>query len=59
MNKADVVAKVAQKSGVAPEACTKVLDALEEVLSQELSGAEGLGGAFDKVQQLLQLFKKS
>ncbi len=58
MNKAEVVAKLAEKSGVVQEDCKKVLDALEGVLSEELAGAEGLGGAFDKVHQLLQLFKK-
>ena len=53
MNKAGVVEKVAELSGVPRETCESVLDALEKVLQKELGAADGLGGALGKITGLL------
>lgn len=58
MNKADVIAKVAEKTGVAPDTCEKVIDALEKVLQSELSTKDGMG-ILDKVSGILQFFGSS
>lgn len=58
MNKTEIALKVSQRSGVGPEDCKKVLDALEAVLDEELSNSKGLGGALDKVYQLMSFFKE-
>lgn len=57
MNNAEVVAKVAEKSGVNVDDCKKVLDAFEEVLSDELSNSKDIGSAFDKVYKVMSFFK--
>ncbi|WP_010278217.1 HU family DNA-binding protein [Paenibacillus senegalensis] len=57
MNNAEVMAKVSEKSGVALEDCSKVLKAFEEVLSQELSNSPSVGGAFDKIYNVVSYFK--
>ncbi|GIP34920.1 HU family DNA-binding protein [Paenibacillus sp. J2TS4] len=57
MNKTEVVAKVSEKSGVGLTECHKVLEALEEVLSDELSHSQGVSNALDKVYSVLQFFK--
>ena len=41
MNKTEVISRVAEMTGIDPIACTKVLDAFEEVLSKELARKGG------------------
>lgn len=57
MNNAEVVAKVAEKSGVNADDCKKVLDAFEEVLSDELSNSKDISSAIDKVYKVISFFK--
>lgn len=57
MNKAEVVSKVSEKSGVNMNDCKKVLDAFEDVLTEELSDSKNVSGAFDKVYNVLHFFK--
>lgn len=57
MNNAEVIAKVSEKSGIAAEDCGKVLKAFEEVLSHELSNSPSVGGAFDKIYNVMNYFK--
>lgn len=57
MNNAEVVAKVSVKSGVTVDDCNKVLNAFEEVLSHELSNSPSVGGAFDKIYNVMSYFK--
>lgn len=57
MNNAEVVAKVSEKSGVTVDDCNKVLNAFEEVLSHELSNSPSVGGAFDKIYNVMSYFK--
>ena len=37
MNKAEVILRISEKSGIVQDDCKKVLDAFEEVLSDRLS----------------------
>lgn len=57
MNKTEIAMKVSQRSGVDFEDCKKVLNAFEEVLSDELANSKGLGGAFDKLYRVMGFFK--
>lgn len=57
MNKSDVIAKVSEKSGVQMEDCRRVLEALEQVLGDELSHSKDVSSTFDKVYNVLQFFK--
>ncbi len=52
-----MVLKVSQKSGINSPDCQKVLDALEQVLNEELENSKGVGDAFDKVYKILSFFK--
>lgn len=49
--------KVSEKSGVAVDDCYKVLEAFEEVLSDELSNSKNIGNAFDKIYNVLTFLK--
>ena len=40
MNKREIITKVSERSGISWEECEKVLDAFEEVLSDELSSSK-------------------
>lgn len=51
MNKTDVIARVAERSGVPAESCAQVIDALEKVLQDELT-AKGTS-AFGKISAVL------
>lgn len=53
MNKAAVVAKVSERSGVPVEACEHVLKALEQTLQEELDGSGGLGKITGFLQYLV------
>jgi Bacterial DNA-binding protein. len=58
MNKQEVITKVSQLSGVEYSDCCRVIEALEQVLSEELEASDGLRNAFGKVYQLLEFLKK-
>ena len=57
MNKREIITKVSERSGISWEECEKVLDAFEEVLSDELSSSKKMSGAFDKVYKLMSFLK--
>lgn len=57
MNNREVVAKVSELSGVHFDDCQKVLNAFEEVLSDELSNSKDIGRAFDKVIKVMDFLK--
>lgn len=57
MNKTEVINQVAAQSGVDTETCARVLNALEDVLTNELSYSDGKTRAFDKIYSLLTYFK--
>ena len=57
MNKTEIARKVSERSGVEFEECRKVIDAFEEVLGEELADSKGLGGAFDKIYNVMSFFK--
>jgi len=56
MNKREVIIRVSAQSGVDVTDCQKVLDALENVLDERLSGSKGMGGAFDKAYRVMGFF---
>lgn len=58
MNKNEIVLEVSMKSGVSIDDCKKVVDAFDEVLSEELRQSKGLKIAFDKAYQLLCFLKR-
>ena len=53
MNKTEIARKVSERSGVEFEECRKVIDAFEKVLEEELADSKGLGGAFDKIYNVM------
>ena len=57
MNKTEIARKTAEKSGVDFEECKKVIDAFEKVLEEELGSSGGIGGAFDKIYNVMNFFK--
>ena len=57
MNKTEIARKVSERSGVEFEECRKVIDAFEKVLEEELADSKGLGGAFDKIYNVMSFFK--
>lgn len=58
MNKAEVVTKVSQLSGVEYSDCSKVIEALEQVLGNELEDSNGVRNALDKAYKLIGFLKK-
>lgn len=58
MNKQEVIAKISQLSGVEYSDCEKVIEALEQVLSEELETSNGIRNAFGKVHKLMGSLKK-
>ena len=58
MNKKELVIKVAGKAQVSIDESMKVINALEEVLSEEFSDSGSLGSAFDKAYSIMSFFKK-
>lgn len=58
MNKKEVVTKVSQLSGVGYTDCDKVIEALEQVLSDQLEASNGIRDAFGKVYKLMGFLKK-
>lgn len=57
MNKAEIAKKVSERSGIDFQECRKVIDTFEKVLEEELENSKGLGGAFDKIYNLMNFFK--
>lgn len=58
MNKTEVINKLSLTTGVIEADCKKVLDALENILNDELASSKSVSNAFDKVYKLMQLFRK-
>lgn len=59
MDKAEVVLKVSEKSGIDEDDCRKVLDAFEEVVSNHLSDSKGVGAAFETVYKMMSFIKNN
>lgn len=57
MNKAEVLEKTAEKSGVGMEECKKVLNAFEDVLTNELSQSNNISHALDKIYHFWSFLK--
>lgn len=57
MNNAKVIIQVSQKSGINKEDCTKVLNSLEDVISQELSEKRWKKTLFGTVYRMLTFIK--
>ena len=58
MNKREVIATVAERSGVNPEDCARVLDSFEEVLTEEITGSKWKNAVFEQIYGLLSLIKE-
>ena len=59
MNRTEVITEISQISGVAPEDCDKVINALEQVLNRELESSKGIKNAFGKIYKLMSIFKNN
>ena len=57
MDKTEMIAKVSVESGIGVEECEKVLDAFEEVLSEELATSKRVGNIFEKVYKIMSFLK--
>lgn len=58
MNKKKVTEKVSQMSGIELADCNRVINALEQVLSEELEASNGMRDAFGKIYKLMGFLKK-
>ena len=58
MNKREVIAAVAERSGVNPEDCARVLDSFEDVFTEEITGSKWKNAAFEQIYGLLSLIKE-
>ncbi len=58
MNRSEIIANVSEKSGINIPDCEKVMDAFEEILSNEFS-RKNAGNIIDKVMNLLNYIKNS
>ncbi len=56
MNNYEVLQKVSENTGIDVADCEKVLNALEDVLDDELSNSKSAGAAFEKVYKLMTYF---
>lgn len=56
MNKTEMLAKVAEMTGVGADTCGKVIDAFQKVLQEELA-ANNAGGLLDKLGGALNFLK--
>lgn len=56
MNKAEVILKVSEKSGINEDDCKKILNAFEEVLSDRLSDSKGVS-VFETVYKIMSFIK--
>ena len=57
MNKKETIEKISELSQVAYSDCEKVLDALETVLSSELTSSKGANSIFDKIYKIMGVLK--
>ncbi|PWA09753.1 hypothetical protein DCC39_12375 [Pueribacillus theae] len=57
MNNTEVMMKVSEVSGINIDDCQKVLNAFEEVLSDELTHSKDVSNAFDKIYKVLSFLK--
>lgn len=57
MNKLELRTKVSEKSGVDAEDCTKVINALQEVLSDEIAGSKVKSSVFDVIYKMMRALK--
>lgn len=57
MNKKETIMKVSEMSGVNLTDCKNVLDAFEEVFSNELSQSGGAMNVFDKIYKVMSFIK--
>ena len=58
MNKREVIATVAERSGVNPEDCARVLDSFEDVFTVEITGRKCKNAVFEQIYGLLSLIKE-
>ena len=58
MNKREVISAVAERSGVNPEDCARVLDSFEEVFTEEITGSKWKNAVFEQIYGLLSLIKE-
>lgn len=58
MNKREVIATVAERSGVNPEDCARVLDSFEEVFTEEITGSKWKNAVFEQIYGLMSLIKE-
>lgn len=57
MNKREVISTVAERSGVTPEDCAKVLDTFEEVFSEEITHRKWKGSIFEFIYDVMTRIK--
>ncbi len=57
MNKRDVINSVSRRSGIDAEVCRTVLDAFEEVLTDEFAYNNGKGSKFDRIYKIMTFLK--
>lgn len=58
MNNYELLKKISDDTGINIDDCEKVLNALEDVLDEELSNSKSASGAFDKIYKLMTYFNK-
>lgn len=58
MNKREVVSTVAERSGVTPDDCTKVLDTFEEIFSEEITRSKWKNTVFECIYDILTGIKR-
>lgn len=58
MNKTDVIKKVSEISQIEVSDCKKVIDALEKVVSDELSSSKRKSYLFNTVYKIMSVLKK-
>lgn len=57
MNKKEVILMVAERSGVDPDDCAKVLDSFEDVFSEEIIGNKWKNVVFQQIYSVLTRIK--
>ena len=58
MKKREVIATVAERSGVNPADCARVLDSVEDVFTEEITGSKWKNAVFEQIYGLLSLIKE-
>jgi len=53
MNQSELIKEIATRTGVDEADCRIVLDALEDVLEENLAASGSVGGAVDKIYNLI------